>query len=328
MSDNRVTDPASTRRRVPKTDLDVFALGLGGNVFGSSVDESTGFQMLDAYFDAGGNLIDTADSYCAFMGTDGGESETIIGNWMRSRGCRDQMVIATKVGQAPNRTNLRPDTIRAAIDGSLRRLGTDYVDLYYAHEDHGDPLDATIETFDELQRAGKIRYVAASNYSGARLTAALAESARSARASYVALQPLYNLLDRADYEADLAPVVAQHGLGVFPYFSLASGYLTGKYRAGQPAVDSLRIPYVEPYRTEHNERVVDVVCDVAAECGVAPAAIALAWLAGRPGVIAPLASASSVEQLQDLLGFVGLRLSHTHRVALDSVSAPAVGASL
>jgi aryl-alcohol dehydrogenase-like predicted oxidoreductase len=322
MTTHEATAPEVSRRRIPKTDIDVFPLGLGGNVFGSTVDEQRGFEILDAFVAAGGNLIDTADSYCAFMGTDGGESETIIGNWLRSRGCRDQVVIASKVGQAPGRSDLRPQTIRAAIEGSLRRLGTDYIDIYYAHEDHGDPLDETLETFDALQRSGAVRYVAASNYSGARLAEALAESERSSWAPYVALQPLYNLLDRADYEQDLAPVVAEHGLGVFPYFSLASGYLTGKYAPGSPPVETLRLAYVEPYRTERNERIVAAVSAVATECGASCAAVALAWLASRPGVVAPLASASNVGQLEELLTMVRLRLTGVQHAALDQVSAP------
>jgi aryl-alcohol dehydrogenase-like predicted oxidoreductase len=295
---------------------------MGGNVFGSTVDESRGFEILDAYLDAGGNLIDTADSYCAFMGTDGGESETIIGNCLQSRRCRDRVVIKSKVGQAPGRSDLRPETIRAAIEGSLRRLRTDYIDIYYAHEDHGDPLDETLATFDTLQRDGKIRYIAASNYSAERLEAALAESAGNSWASYVALQPRYNLIDRADYESDLAPAVDRHGLGVFPYFSLASGYLTGKYRPGAPPVETLRLPYVEPYRTERGERIVAALTVVARELRVSCAAVALAWLAERPGVVAPLTSVSSLAQLDELLPMFELRLTPEHRARLDEASAP------
>ncbi len=315
------------QRRIPKTDLDVFPLGLGGNVFGFTADEATTFAVLDEFLDAGGNLIDTADSYCHWMGTDGGESETIIGRWLRSRGCRDRVVIATKVGQLPGSDNLRPETIRAALEGSLRRLGTDYVDIYYAHEDHGDPLDATLETFDAAQRNGQIRYVAASNYSAERLEAALARSAANSWAPYVALQPAYNLMDRAAYESDLAPVVAEHGLGVFPYWGLASGYLTGKYRDGAPAVESVRTPYVEQYRGERGELVLAALDGIASDLRVTVGAVALAWLASRPGVIAPLASARTVEQLRELLPMAGLRLDAAALSALDDASATTVGVS-
>jgi aryl-alcohol dehydrogenase-like predicted oxidoreductase len=311
------------RRRIPHTDLDVFPLGLGGNVFGSTVtDEASAAAVLDAFVDAGGNLIDTADSYCAFMGTAGGESETMLGEWMKRRRNRDRVVIATKVGQLPGRDNLRPDTIRAAVEDALRRLQTDVIDIFYTHQDHGDPLDETVAELDAIVREGKARYVAASNISGPRLQEALAISRQRGWASYVALQPQYNLMDRLPYERELAPVVAEHGLGVFPWWGLASGYLTGKYRLGRPLPAGARLPYVEPYVSERGEQVLEVLREVADGHGVTPAAMALAWLASRPGVVSPLASARTVGQLQELVQMAGVRLTDDVVVALDAVSAP------
>lgn len=314
----------TARRRIPHTDIDVFPLGLGGNVFGSTItDQADADVVLDAYVDAGGNLIDTADSYCAFMGTDGGESETMIGAWMKARRNRDRVVIATKVGQLPGRDNLRPETVRAGVDDALTRLQTDVIDIFYTHEDHGDPLDETLAELDAIVREGKVRYVAASNVSPTRLSEALALSDARGWASYVALQPRYNLVDRETYEAEHAPVVAEHGLGVFPWWGLACGYLTGKYRLGQPLPASLRVGYVEPYMTERGERVLDLLAAIASGHGVSSAAVALAWLAGRPGVVAPLASARNVEQLHDLTAMATLQLADDEIAALDAISAPA-----
>jgi aryl-alcohol dehydrogenase (NADP+) len=312
----------TSTRSIPGTDLNVFPLCLGGNVFGSTLTGREAFDVLDAYVDAGGNMIDTADSYCHWVGSDGGESETLIGEWLQQRGNRGAVVIATKVGQAPGRENLRPETIRAAVEGSLRRLRTDYIDVYYAHQDHGDPLEATLEALDDLVRRGVVRHVAASNYGGDRLRKALDESQRSGWASYVAYQPLYNLMDRAEYEADVAPLAAETGIGIFPYWGLACGYLTGKYRLGGPEVDSARAGYVAPYRTERGERVLDALCQVADGHGAHPAAVALAWLAGRPNVVAPLASARTVEQLAQLLPMATLQLADDELALLDEVSAP------
>jgi aryl-alcohol dehydrogenase (NADP+) len=309
-------------RAVPQTDLRVFPLCLGGNVFGSTVTGRDAFDVLDAYRAAGGNMIDTADSYCHWVGSSGGESETLIGEWLRARGNRDEMVIATKVGQAPGRENLRPETIRAAVEGSLRRLQVDYIDVYYAHQDHGDRLEPTLEALDDLVQREVVRHVAASNYGADRLRAALDVSARAGRPGYVAYQPLYNLMDRADYETDIAPLAADAGIGVFPYWGLACGYLTGKYRLAGPDVVSARAAFVAPYRTDRGERVLAALREVADARGVHCGAVALAWLAARPGVVAPLASARTAHQLEDLLPMTELRLAADEAELLDTVSAP------
>ena len=253
------------RLRLGSTDLQVFPLCLGGNVFGWTADEAESFAVLDAYATAGGNFIDTADTYSSWIeGHAGGESETIIGRWMRSRGNASRMIVATKVGYLPTLKGLAPATIRAAVDGSLERLGTDRIDLYYAHVDDPDtPLADTLRAFDEVVRAGKVRYIAASNYNAARLAEALAISTREGLALYVALQPNYNLVHRGDYEGPLRDVCIREGLACVPYFALASGFLTGKYRPGA-TVDSARADIVSKYRTPQNERVLEALGRVAA----------------------------------------------------------------
>ncbi len=312
---------ATPYRNLRGTGLALFPLCLGGNVFGFTADEAMSFAVLDAYAEAGGNIIDTADSYCHWIGSDGGESETIIGRWMRERSNRDEMIIATKVGQLPGQADLRAGTIRAAAHGSLRRLQTDRIDLYYAHEDHGDPTEETVEAFDALVRPGAVRYVAASNYRPARLREALDAATSSGLARYVALQPRYNLMDRAEYETDLAPLLAERGLGVLPWWGLASGYLTGKYRLGGPPVESARAGFVGQFLTQRGERVLSAQHAIATRHGVAEAAIALAWLRGRPGVIAPIASARTPEQLKELLPMATVRLGAEETAALDAASA-------
>lgn len=308
-------------RTVPGTDLRVHPLGLGGNVFGFNVDEAAAFPILDAYLEAGGNLVDTADSYCGgWTGGPGGESEAVIGSWMRARGARDKVVVSTKVGQLPGRDNLRAATIVAACEDALRRLGTDHLDLFYAHEDHGDPTDETVAAFESLVAAGKVRYAAASNYGPDRLREAL--DATTGPGRFAALQPRYNLMDREPFESTLAPVVAEHGLGVFPWFGLAAGFLTGKHPTIGPALEVLRAPYVEPYRTPRGQRVLDALRVVADRHDVTPAAVALAWLAGRPTVVAPLASVTSTGQLRELLAMTSLRLDAADEVLLDEASAP------
>jgi len=305
---------------IPGTDIVVSTLCLGGNVFGWSADESTSFDVLDAYVDAGGTTIDTADVYSAWLGTEGGESETILGKWMASRGNRDKIVIATKVGSAPGYDNLQPETIRGALERSLTRLQTDYVDVYYAHYDRPDPLVDTMGTFDALVREGKVRSIAASNYSAARLIEALDISAEHGWIPYVALQPDYSLLERKVYETELAPICAERGLGTFPYYGLARGYLTGKYRVGGPIIESVRAKGTAQYVNENGERVLAVLEQVAAGHGVPMASVALAWLATRPSVIAPLASARTLEQLAELLPVMGLTLTPDELSALDVVT--------
>lgn len=308
-------------RQLPGTDLSLFPLCLGGNVFGWSADRDASFAVLDAYVAAGGNVVDTADSYAHWLGHGGGESETIIGEWLAARGSRDSVLIATKVGKKPGLNDLRAATIRTACEDSLRRLQTDHIDLYYAHQDHDDPMEETLEAFDALVRAGKVRYVAASNFTAPRLAEALDLAAARGSTAYAAVQPHYNLLERREYEQDLLPLLESRGIGALPYFALARGYLTGKYRSGGGAVESVRAAGASEYVGERGERVLAALDEVASSHGVPPAAVALAWLLTRPAVISPIASARSVEQLQDLLPMATLELAPDELARLDSASA-------
>jgi aryl-alcohol dehydrogenase-like predicted oxidoreductase len=304
--------------RIATTDLDVFPLCLGGNVFGWTADEAASFAVLDAYADAGGNFVDTADSYSFWIpGHTGGESETIIGRWMASRGTRDDMVIATKVGMSPGIEGLADKTVRAAAEASLERLGTDRIDLYYAHrDDPATPVEETLAAFDDLVRAGKVRYVAASNFGASRLAEALAVSDREGLARYVALQPHYNLVERDDYEGELSDLCAREHLACVPYFGLAKGFLTGKYRPGA-AVDSVRAEGARAYLDERGVRVLDALDRIAAARGTAVAAVALGWLLAQPTVVAPIASARTPEQLAELLLVASLTLTADEVAALD-----------
>ncbi|MGI6874268.1 aldo/keto reductase [Amycolatopsis sp. 3B14] len=301
-------------------DLEVFPLILGGNVFGWTADEAQSFAVLDAYAAAGGNFIDTADVYMARIpGNSGGESETIIGRWLKRRGRRDDVVIATKVGSWAARPGVSAKNIREAAEDSLRRLQTDYLDLYYAHRDVADvPLEETLGAFDELVRAGKVRHLGASNYSAERLAEALSISDREGFARYVAVQPHYNLVERG-YEQELAPLVAQEGLATLPYFGLARGFLTGKYRSRE-ASGSPRAEKAVEYLDHRGERVLEALDEISAAHGTSPAAVALAWLAAQPTVVAPIASARNVEQLTDLLASVELRLGAEELAVLDDAS--------
>jgi aryl-alcohol dehydrogenase-like predicted oxidoreductase len=283
-------------------------LCLGGNVFGWTADEQQSFAVLDAFADAGGTFIDTADVYSAWVpGHRGGESEEVLGRWMASRGNRDRMVIATKVGSMPGLTGLSAATVQKAADASLARLQTDRIDLYYSHRDDLEtPLEEALGAFDALVRDGKVCQVAASNYSAQRLTDALAVQDREGFARYVALQPKYNLLDR-EYEDDLRPLLEREGLACLPYSSLASGFLTGKYRDGAE-VDSPRAPKAAEYLQSGGREALAVLDDVAAAHGTTVAAVALAWLAGQPTVVAPLASARTPQQLAEFLPALDLRL--------------------
>ena len=296
--------------RLGHTDLDVFPLCLGGNVFGWTADEAQSFQVLDAYAEAGGNFIDTADVYSAWKpGNSGGESETIIGRWMADRGVRHQMVIATKVGMKADVKGLAAGTIHAAAEASLRRLGVECIDLYYAHaDDPNTPLEETLGAFDKLIRQGKVRHIAASNYTAPRLDEALAVSDRLGLARYTALQTHYNLVERNDFEGDLSALCAREGLACLPYFALAKGFLSGKYRAGSE-IDSPRAPAAQAYMTERGNRVLDVLDAIALAHETTVASVALAWLHAQPTVIAPIASARTVVQLADLLPMAHLTLS-------------------
>jgi aryl-alcohol dehydrogenase-like predicted oxidoreductase len=305
---------------IPRTDLDVSGLCLGGNVFGWTADRETSFAVLDAYAAAGGNFVDTADVYMAGApGNSGGESETIIGEWMAARGNRDAILVATKVGKLAGLDNLRAETIRKAADDSLRRVGTDHIDLYYSHGDDPDtPLEETLGAFGELVDAGKVRAIAASNYSGARLTEALETAEREGLPRYVALQPGYNLMDRA-YEDDQRPVCGREGLACFPFYGLARGFLTGKYRPGGEEVDSPRAEGAKAYLDERGEKILAALDEIAAAHDAEPAAVALAWLRVQPTVLAPIASARDTDQLKPLLASVSLTLGDDELGRLSAI---------
>jgi aryl-alcohol dehydrogenase-like predicted oxidoreductase len=302
--------------------IEVSRLCLGANVFGWTADKDTSFAVLDAYTAAGGNFVDTADSYMwRIPGNSGGESETIIGEWLAGRGRRDDVVLATKVGSWPQRKGLSAANIAAACDDSLRRLRTDHIDLYYAHRD--DPETAqeeTLDAFDALVRAGKVRAVAASNFSAERLRSALEISARDGLTSYVALQPHYNLVERAEFETALLPLLDAEGLSCVPYYGLAKGFLTGKYRDGAQ-VDSPRAEGALEYLDDRGRAVLAVLDEIAAGHEVPVAAVALAWLAAQPTVVAPIASARNPEQLADLLPVLDLKLTDDEVRLLSHVSA-------
>jgi aryl-alcohol dehydrogenase (NADP+) len=300
------------------TDLDVYGLCLGGNVFGWTADETASFEILDAYSAAGGNFLDTADAYSTWVGDGkGGQSETLIGRWFAARGNRSSVVLATKVAKKPSRPGLSAANIVAAAEDSLRRLGTDYIDLYYAHhDDQTVPLEETLGAFDSLVKAGKVRYIAASNYSAPRLAEALAVSQREGFVRYSALQNLYNLVERRDFEADLMPLLEKESIPSLPFYGLARGFLAGKYRPGT-TVESPRAEGAGKYRTERGYALVGVLDEVAAAHRVPVAAVSLAWLAAQPTVAAPIASARTVEQLRELLPSVGLELTAPELAALD-----------
>jgi aryl-alcohol dehydrogenase-like predicted oxidoreductase len=309
-------------RNIPATDLAVHPLCLGANVFGWTADERESFAVLDAYKAAGGNFVDTADGYSQWVaGNRGGESEEIIGRWMAKRGNRDGIVLATKVGSKHDRKGLAAANVRAATEESLRRLQTDRIDLLYTHrDDEVTPPEETLGALDELVREGKVRHIAASNVSPARLEAAMEASAREGLARYVALQPHYNLVERG-YEDGLAEVCRRHDLGCLPYFALAKGFLTGKYRPGGDAVESRRAQGAAVYLDERGERVLAALDVAAAAHDVPVAAVSLAWLAAQPTVVAPIASARTPEQLAELMALVDLRLNDDELRALDAAGA-------
>jgi aryl-alcohol dehydrogenase-like predicted oxidoreductase len=311
----------------PWTNLDLFPLALGGNVFGWTADEAQSFAVLDAYAAAGGNHLDTADVYSAWVeGNSGGESETIIGRWMQARGNRDEILVATKVGRLGR---LTAANIASWTDASLQRLQTDRIDLLYAHNDDPDvPLAEQLGAFDALVRAGKVRAIAASNYDSERLAEALAISEREGFASFVALQPYYNLLERAKssdgdvpYEGALQQLAVERGLAVFPFFSLAMGFLAGKYRPGGAQIDSQRAQGAGAYlQTARGLAVLAALDEVAAAHDTTVAAVALAWTLAQPGIAAPIASARTTEQLADLLPVATLRLEADELAALTAAS--------
>ncbi|MCX5091277.1 aldo/keto reductase [Streptomyces sp. NBC_00365] len=310
-------------RKLGSSDLEVFPLSLGGNVFGWTADETQSFAVLDAYTAGGGNFVDTADGYSAWVpGHKGGESETIIGKWFAARGNRSEVVLATKVSTHPEYKGLSAANIKAAADASLRRLGTDYIDLYYTHfDDLSVPVEEIIGALDELVRAGKVREIAASNISAERLAESVEFSDREGLARYVALQPHYNLVSRDTYEGPLQEVASRTGLAAVPYFALASGFLTGKYRPGT-TVDSARAEGAGKHLdTERGIRVLTALDEVAQAHDTEVATVALAWLSARPTVAAPIASARTVDQLPALLAVADLTLTDAEVARLTEASA-------
>ncbi|RDI64724.1 aldo/keto reductase [Nocardia pseudobrasiliensis] len=303
------------------TDLDVFPLCLGGNVFGWTADRAESFDVLDAFVAGGGNFIDTADVYSAWVpGNSGGESETILGEWIQARDNRDRLVLATKGSRLAPFEGLSAKAIRGAVEASLRRLRTDHIDLYYAHyDDPATPLEETVAAYDELIRAGKLRYVAASNVSPDRIRASLAFADREGLARYVAIQPQYNLVERTDFERDLLPLAQSENLATIPYYALAKGFLTGKYRPGKE-VDSPRAEGAATHLNARGLRVLEVLDAVAATHDVPVAAISLAWLAAQPTIAAPIASARNTTQLAGLLPVGELRLSDDELNRLTAAS--------
>jgi len=293
-------------------------LVLGGNVFGFTAKGEDAFRILDRFADAGGTMIDTADVYSKWVpGHVGGESETLLGEWLKRRGGAKGMMIATKVGYD---AGLSAAEIERASEGSLRRLGVEQIDLYYAHkDDEATPLEETLEAFDRLVKAGKVRALGASNYSAERLAEALDLSERTGLPRYEVLQPEYNLMVRNSFEGPLQQVCIERNIGVLPYFGLASGFLTGKYRSADDKAKSVRGPRMDAYLNERGFAVLDALDEVAAEAGATQAQVALAWLAAQPGVTAPIASATRVEQLEELLGVLTLELSPDQIARLDAL---------
>ncbi|WP_330271986.1 aldo/keto reductase [Lentzea sp. NBC_00516] len=302
------------------TDLDVSRLCLGGNVFGWTADEDQSFAVLDAYTEAGGNFVDTADVYSAWgEGNSGGESEAIIGRWLAGRSDRDQIVVATKVGMLAGFNNQKRDTVLTAAERSLKRLGVDHIDLYYNHlDDTSTPLEETLAAYDQLVRDGKVRYVAASNFSAERLAKALEIQEREGFAKFVALQPEYSLVSRDKFEGELQDTVAKLGLATLTYSSLAKGFLSGKYRPGVE-VQSARAGAASKYLDEHGLQILEVLDELAETHETSVAAVALAWLAQQPTVAAPIASARTLEQLGDLLPALTLELTQAEVDRLSAI---------
>jgi aryl-alcohol dehydrogenase-like predicted oxidoreductase len=318
------------RVKLGKSDLEVPVICLGGNVYGWTLSEADSFRQLDAALEAGLNFIDTADVYSRWVpGHKGGESETILGKWLSKGNKRSNVILATKLGidMGDGKQGLKPAYIEQAVEDSLRRLQTDYIDLYQAHiDDEKTPLADTLGAFDKLVKQGKVRHIGASNYSGSRLAEALKTSKDNGLVSYISLQPHYNLVEREKFETDLLPVVKEHGLGVIPYYSLAAGFLTGKYRNKQDADGKARGGTVTKYLNDWGFHVVEVLDEVAKHYHSTPGRIALAWLMVQPGVTAPIASATDHKHLTDLIEATKLKLDHSSIEKLNAVSTPAAAA--
>ena len=313
-----------TKRKLGNSGLEIAPLAFGGNIFGWTVDEKTSFRLLDEFVAAGFNFIDTADVYSTWApGNQGGESETIVGKWLKQNGNREKVLIATKVGSemGPGKKGLSRAYITQAIEDSLKRLQTDHIDLYQSHtDDAATPLEETLETYAALIRQGKVRAIGASNYTAERLTQALDISKRHSLPRYESLQPLYNLYDRSEYENKLEPICRQRGIGVIPYFALASGFLTGKYRSEADLSKSQRGARVQKYLDDRGHRILDALDQVAREYNATPAKISLAWLLARPSITAPIASATNSEQLRDLIDATNIKLDQSALQKLNQAS--------
>jgi len=314
-----------TKRPLGNSGLQVAPLALGGNVFGWTIDQNTSFAVLDAFVDFGFNLIDTANVYSAWVpGNQGGESETIMGRWFAASGKRDRIVLATKVGMkmGDGSRGLKKENILKSVEESLKRLQTDYIDLYQSHEDDEQaPLEETLSAYDALIRQGKVRAIGASNYTAARLRKALEISTSQHLPAYISLQPEYNLYDRAGFEAELESLCLEKNLGVISYYSLASGFLTGKYRSEADFAKSARGGGVGKYLNDRGFRILAALDEISAVHGVPLATVALAWLIQRPAVTAPIASATSVDQLAELVKAAAITLSPEDVARLDQASA-------
>lgn len=313
------------KRNLGSSGLSIGPLMFGGNVLGWTLDEEQSFAMLDAWLAAGFNAIDSADVYSRWAaGHQGGESETVLGRWFKARGNREQVVLATKVGMSMGngRQGLSKKYILQAVEDSLRRLQTDYIDLYFSHiDDQETPLEETLEAYQQLVQQGKVRAIGASNYSGARLQEALQLADEKSLPRYTVLQPFYNLYDRHEFEKDLAPLCQRENLGVIPYFSLASGFLTGKYRSREAAKGRARESMVDRYFDARGIRILGSLDSVAEATSSSPAAVALAWLMAQPAVTAPIVSATSIAQLDQLKEATTLKLDDAALEELNSASA-------
>jgi len=313
------------KRRLGHTGFEVAPLALGGNVFGWTADEAMSFKLLDAFVDAGFNLIDTADSYSRWVkGHEGGESETVIGRWIAKRGRHDDVIIATKVGSDMGQGHkvLRKEYILQAAEASLRRLQVDSIDLYQSHwDDENTPLEETLSAYDKLLRQGKVRAIGASNLTAPRLKQALDTSRSEGLPRYATLQPHYNLYERASFEGELQSLCVREQLGVITYFSLAAGFLTGKYRSETDFGKSARGPGMKKFLNPRGMKILDALDTIAARLRATPAQIALAWLIARPGVTAPIASATNLDQLREILRAATLGLDWDAMAALDRASA-------
>ncbi len=312
------------KREIGNSGINVYPFAFGGNVFGWTINEKESFKILDGFIDAGLDLIDTADVYAKWVpGNKGGESETIIGNWLKKSGKRNKVIIATKVGKpmSEDKKGLSRKYITQAIEDSLKRLQTDHIDLYQSHDDDKQtPLTETLETYTDLIKQGKVRAIGASNFDGIRLKEALQVSKDNGLASYECLQPEYNLYNRQYYEKELEPVCRERNIGVISYYSLASGFLTGKYRSEKDLSQSSRGSGVKQFLNPRGYKILAALDKIAAEYDATPASIALAWVIARPGITAPIASATSIKQLDELTKATSLKLSSDAINLLNSAS--------